>query len=336
MLSRLLAALILLAAAAAMLVASWPQLFGLQQELYVAQAVALRGVIVVVAGAVLLLCLLLAAGAKRARRFAGALAVVALAGGLLNAAVLAGRGATPTAFAETGPGSVTVLAWNTLGEEPGVETLADLATATGADVIALPETTLEYAERVAALLGERGSPMQALAVSFDEVAKARSTSLLIADGLGEYRVDGAAGSTSVLPSVVAVPVDGDGPTIAAVHPVAPIPHTMQRWRDDLAWLSTACAADDTIMAGDFNSTVDHWAGLGVDGGDLGVCHDAAIAAGTGAVGTWPTGAPALLGSAIDHVLAGPAWRVAGAEVIDGYDDAGSDHRPILAQLEPAG
>lgn len=335
MLPRLLAALIVLAAAAAMLVASWPQLFGLHRELYVAQAVSLRGVVVVVAGAVLLLCLLLAAGAKRARRFAGALAVVALAGGLLNAAVLAGRGAAPTAIEESGPGSVTVLAWNTLGEEPGLETLADLAAETGADVIALPETTLDYAERLAVLLGERGAPMQALAVSFDDVARAHSTSLLISEGLGAYRVDHAAGSTSVLPSVVAVPVDGEGPTIAAVHPVAPVPRYMQRWRDDLAWLSGACAADDTIIAGDINSTVDHWAGLGVDGGDLGVCHDAAIAAGSGAVGTWPTGAPALLGSAIDHVLAGPAWQVTGAGVIDGYDDAGSDHRPVVAHLAPA-
>ncbi len=335
MLSRLLAALTVLAAAAAMLAASWPQLFGLHRELVVAQAVSLRGVIVVVAGAVLLLCLLLAAGVRRARRFAGALAVVALAGGLLNAAVLAGRGATPTAIEEAGPGAVTVLAWNTLGDVPDVETLADLAAEHGADVIALPETTPGYAERLAALLGARGAPMQVLAVSFDEVAKARSTSLLVAEGLGEYRVDEAAGGTSVLPSVVAVPVDGDGPAIVAVHPVAPIPSTMQRWRDDLAWLSGACAADDTIIAGDINSTVDHWAGLGVDGGDLGVCRDAAVAGGAGAVGTWPTGAPALLGSAIDHVVAGPSWRVVGAQVVGGYDDAGSDHRPVLAQLTPA-
>lgn len=336
MLSRLLAAITVLATAAVLLVVSWPQLFGLHRELYVAQAVSLRGAIVLAAGALILLCLLLALVARRARRFAGTLAIVALAGGLLNVAVLAGRGATPAGFQTAAPSSVTVLAWNTLGEAPSARALADLTAESGADVVALPETTLEYAQEVAALLGERGVGMQALGVSFDEVAKAHSTSLLVADGLGEYRLDEAAGNTSVLPSVVAVPVSGDGPTIAAVHPVAPVPAYMERWRDDLAWAADACAAGDTIMAGDFNSTVDHWAGLGVDGGDLGVCRDAASAGGTGAVGTWPTSAPPLLGSAIDHVLAGQDWQVTGVRVIGDQDGAGSDHRPVLAQLTPAG
>ena len=334
MLPRLLAAITVLAAAAVVLVASWPQLLGLHRELYVAQVVSLRGAVVVAAGVLLVLCLLLAT-ARRARRFAASLAVLALVGGLLNLAVLAGRGAASAEFEAAGPDSVTVLAWNTLGEAPGAEVLADLVAESGADVVALPETTLGYAEEVAALLTERGVAMRALGASFDQVAKANSTSLLIAERLGDYRVDETLGSTSVLPSVVAVPVDGEGPAIGAVHPVAPVPAYMQHWRDDLAWVAGACTADDTILAGDFNSTLDHWAGLGVDGGDLGVCSDAAVAAGSGAVGTWPTDAPPLLGSAIDHVVAGPAWRVTGARVVEGYDDAGSDHRPVVAQLTPA-
>ena len=45
--------------------------------------------------------------------------------------------------------------------------------------------------------------------------------------------------------------------------------------------------------------------------------------------------PALLGSPIDHVLATPGWRVEGFRVIDGFDAAGSDHRPIVATLTRA-
>jgi endonuclease/exonuclease/phosphatase (EEP) superfamily protein YafD len=65
---------------------------------------------------------------------------------------------------------------------------------------------------------------------------------------------------------------------------------------------------------------------------LGACRDAAISAGSGAVGTWPTNAPALLGSPIDHVLATSHWAVAGMSVIETSDEAGSDHRPIVARL----
>ena len=61
---------------------------------------------------------------------------------------------------------------------------------------------------------------------------------------------------------------------------------MQHWRDDLQWLADQCVDANVIMAGDFNATVDHMGGLGVDGGTLGRCHDAAIETGNGAVGTW--------------------------------------------------
>ena len=55
-----------------------------------------------------------------------------------------------------------------------------------------------------------------------------------------------------------------------------------------------------------------------------------------AVGTWPTMLPALIGAPIDHVLATPNWRVSGMRVIASHDGYGSDHRPILVQLSPAG
>jgi endonuclease/exonuclease/phosphatase family metal-dependent hydrolase len=139
--------------------------------------------------------------------------------------------------------------------------------------------------------------------------------------------------STVLPSVVLRPDDGSGPVIVGVHAVAPLEVEMDNWRSDLEWLAAACSAPDTIMAGDFNATLDHAAGLG-DGPDtaLGQCRDAAAQGDSGAVGTWPTSVPALLGSPIDHVMATADWAVAEVHVVDALDESGSDHRPIVARL----
>ena len=112
--------------------------------------------------------------------------------------------------------------------------------------------------------------MQLLTLSYDQIAKARTTALLISSKLGDYRRDDDHGSTTTLPSVLAVPVDGDGPTIVAAHPVAPVPG-----RDGELAVRAGVAGravrrhsgggrhgrQRQIMAGDFNSTLDHYAGL---------------------------------------------------------------------------
>jgi endonuclease/exonuclease/phosphatase family metal-dependent hydrolase len=109
---------------------------------------------------------------------------------------------------------------------------------------------------------------------------------------------------------------------------------MAAWRSGLLWLADRCAGDNVIVAGDLNSTLDHYTALGVDGGDVGRCRDAARATGNAAVGTWPTSFPQLLGAPIDHVMATDDWEVVGFRVIGSRDGEGSDHRPVLAQLRP--
>jgi endonuclease/exonuclease/phosphatase (EEP) superfamily protein YafD len=158
--------------------------------------------------------------------------------------------------------------------------------------------------------------------------------------LGDYAViesslDGTS-NTSTVPSAVAMPVSGEGPIVVAVHAVAPRPSYMQSWRDDLQWLADQCGDGNVIMAGDFNATVDHMAGLGLDGGTLGHCTDAAVQTGNGALGTWSAQMPAILGTPIDHVMATPQWRASGSLVLRSLDDSGSDHRPLIVQYEPAG
>lgn len=320
----------------------WPQGFGLQNQWIAAHIVALRGV-AAMCGTIAAGLFLLLAIAKPARRFAIAMAVVLALFAMGNVAVLTARGSGSGAADASGHApaeSVTVLSWNTLGEVPDASLIAGIALDEGADVVVLPETTASIGEEVAIAMREGGSPMWVHTQAFDLISKARSTTILISPDLGDYEVvsveaPGPPGNTNTLPTVVADPVDGVGPRIVAVHAVAPIRWELRNWRSDLDWLAEQCAGENVIMAGDFNATVDHFAGRGLSGGDLGRCSDAADEAHAAAIGTWPTGLPVLLGSPIDHVLATANWQVDGFRVLQQYDDAGSDHRPVVATLSPA-
>ncbi|MGI9823863.1 endonuclease/exonuclease/phosphatase family protein [Agromyces sp. Marseille-Q5079] len=318
----------------------WPQALGLQNQWVFAHVVALRGVAAVGAIAVAVV-LLLVAFARPLRAVALGLASVMVLYAIGNAGILAVRGfGSSDAAGDAASGSVTVLSWNTLGEVPDASTIANLALEEGADVVVLPETTEPLGEDVAVAMREGGSPMWVHTAAFDDIAKARSTTILISPDLGDYEVTsalvpGPPGNTNTLPTVVADPVSGDGPRIVAVHAVAPIRWELRNWRSDLDWLAEQCSGENVIMAGDFNATVDHFAGRGTNGGDLGNCADAAVQAGSGGLGTWPTDVPQALGSPIDHVLATPGWQVDAFRVVGELDDAGSDHRPVVATLSPA-
>jgi endonuclease/exonuclease/phosphatase (EEP) superfamily protein YafD len=335
MFARIAAIVTLLGAALLALVAVWPQLFGLQRLPLVAQLVSLRGA--AVAGSLFLLLVIAFAAilSRRLRRYLATLGLIVATFAVASALVLATRGLGDTSFPTKGPHDLTVLSWNTLGDAPGAATIARLALDTDADIVVLPETTVETATAVAVRMRAGGHPMWVHTFHYDLVSKARSTSLLLSVDLGDYEVDTDHRTTNVLPSVVATPVDGTGPTIVAVHAVAPIPSELNHWKLDLAWLAKACGGGNTIMAGDFNATLDHFAGFArTDGAAIGNCSDAAQATGNAAVGTWPTGVPALLGAPIDHVMATSGWRIAGMRVVESHDGFGSDHRPIVVQLSP--
>ena len=355
LLPRLLRVLAVILLAAGLVVLIWPQAFGLHNTAVVAHAVSFRGVLVVAAitAAVVLIGLL---SLRCGWRTVATLLVLTVLFGAANASILAGRGlgAGATESAGSAPtadpaDAVTVLSWNTLGDAPGATAIADLALAEGADVVSLPETTEEAGVAIAQRMRAGGRPMWVHTVAFDLVSKARSTTLLISPDLGDYTVASSAGrgppgNTNVVPTVVATPVTGSGPTIVAVHAVAPIRYEMANWRSDLDWLAGQCdgtrsSTENVIMAGDFNATVDHLAGRAASAAHspaavLGECVDAASAAGSGAVGTWPTRVPALLGSPIDHVFATPNWQVDEMRVISTLDGDGSDHRPVVATLSP--
>lgn len=332
-----LSALVIFGCAAGALVVTWPQLFGLERVMPVAQAVSLRGLGIVVAAAVMLALLLLATLSRSFRRFFAAVAVVLVVFCLAGVAVLSTRGFGTAVFQPTASTDLTVVEWNTLGGAPGPSVIARLALSNNADILSLPETTEETANAVAAQMRSAGRPMAVHTIAFNHIAKSKSTSVLISAALGGYHLDATGGSTSTVPTLVLRPDGGAGPVIVGVHVVSPQPAEFSRWKSDLAFAKATCVGSNVILAGDFNATVDHFTGLGSGGhGTIGNCSDAAVASDNAAVGTWPAVLPALLGAPIDHVLTTPNWRVSGMRVVQDLDGAGSDHRPIVVQLSHNG
>ncbi|UWF78143.1 endonuclease/exonuclease/phosphatase family protein [Microbacterium neungamense] len=338
---RLLGILITVLYAIAAAVVVWPQFFRLEHTFPIAQVVAARGLMLggFLAVAVIALLLLLA---RPLRGFAASVLIVSLLAAGATGAIGAMRGfSTGTLPAKT-ESSVRVMTWNTAGEAVPAETIAAAVLEQQADIVALPETAEAVGERIAIMLREQGHPMWVHHVNsrpdVQNGPQAWQTTILISPELGDYSViqssqDGTS-STGALPSAVAMPVDGTGPTVVAVHAVAPREEDMAQWRADLSWIADQCPEGDFILAGDFNATLDHMASLGVDGGDMGYCRDVASRTGTGMAGTWPTDIPALAGAPIDHIMASQNWTPTGSAVLG--DDAGSDHRAVVAQLEPAG
>lgn len=340
---RFVGVLITILFACATAVVTFPAFFRVDHVFPVTQIIAMRG-LVVLAFAALTVLFLLFAVARPLRGFALSMALVAAIGSISSGVMLGARGYGDDTLPEATDTSVRVMTWNTAGEATGAYRIAQTAVAMDADIVALPETTEAGGEQVALEMRDLGRPMWVHHVAYnDEDAPtpyAWETTLLISPDLGDYSVidssENGSSNTTTLPSAVAMPVDGDGPTVVAVHAVAPRESYMRQWSDDLRWIADQCAGGNVILAGDFNATLDHFGRLGEAGNDLGYCRDATSHTGNGAIGTWPTDVPALVGAPIDHVMHSDAWEATGSLVLTNLDDAGSDHRPVVVQLEPTG
>ncbi|UOW00944.1 endonuclease/exonuclease/phosphatase family protein [Agrococcus sp. SCSIO52902] len=328
--------LLALVIAACLAVAAWPQALGLEQAPVVAQVVSMRVGVIGIA-LVLAVVALAFVGWRRVRPFVLGVVSMLLVFALVSGGIHASRGLDDGQVLDRASDDLIVLTWNTLGDEPGAEEIARVIDETGADAVMLPETTLPLGVEVAELLGARANPFWVHTTDYSPSYGALNTTLLISAALGEYTTDLTVGGTRTLPTVVARPDDGDGPVLVSAHPVAPVPQQMRNWRADLDFVAGLCdGSDSVVMAGDFNSTLDHWWSTRTDDGDLGTCRDAASAVGAGAVGSWPTWAPPWLGAQIDHVVATPDWEPVAARVLTGLDDVGTDHRPVLVQLRYRG
>lgn len=335
---RIVGALLVLFALAAGVVVTFPSLVGLGGVPGLLHAVSFRGWSALTAGAVALVGAVVAVLRRRRpdRRVWWVITGVVLAVAVANVSVLVVR-SVPAAAAAPGRvpdagRTVTVLEYNTEGGATTPAEIARLAADAGADVIALPETTGGQAERIAADPAVAGRGYQVF--SHRELRTSGSaTSLLVAASMGQYRVLDT--PSTGLGAVRAVPVDGAGPTIAAVHAVPPTgDFGYDQWQRTVTTALSLAAPTGSpqdgsaIVAGDFNATLDHQPLH-----DLGGAVDAARAAGLGAQGTWPSDLPPLLGAPIDHVLFDPAaYRVGDARTVQ---SGASDHRGLVVTLVQA-
>lgn len=326
-----------LAVAAVLALVAWPEALGLQRAPVAALAVSFRGATALLAFGLAVVLVAVGFVLHRMRPVAGILALLLVVYAASVGAIMLARGIGAPDVPVAERYDLTVLSWNTLGDSVPAQSIAAAAAENGADIVTLPETTSDRARQVARLLAAEGTRFQVFSSSQQAGIPSRSTSVLVATALGTYRRVTGLGDTHTVPSIVVEPADGqNGPRIVAVHTMAPYQPDPVDWRADLRWVAARCSGPNVLMAGDFNATMDHFAGLGSSGGALRACRDGALASGNAAVGTWPTSIPALIGTPIDHVMATPNWRFTGFRVLTDEDSAGSDHRPVLARLRPAG
>lgn len=259
-------------------------------------------------------------------------AAVAVAGGVAagNAVALAGQGWAGRSVRGAGRPStersadVVVLLLNALMGAADADAIVRRAVERDATMLALPECSAALARAVVDGLAAHGRRVQAFGTR-ENLWPTGETWLLVDERLGRYRQVPA--PAMQLGAAIAEPDGHDGPTLAAVHPPAPMTLVgLAAWRRFVAVaVDVARSRPDAIVAGDFNTTLDH-----APMADLTPYVDAATVVGRGAEGTWPARFPALLATPIDHVLVRPdRWTVLGTRT---YRVGDSDHRAVVARL----
>lgn len=248
-------------------------------------------------------------------------------------------------------GSVTVYSFNTYKSQAGLVDLGVSVRGTGADVVVLPETDASYGVRLAQLLAQDGCSFRVFSsigdttTGIDPTSVANpstlgsdtlATTVLVSTGLGDYeraaRPAGLGAGNLVLKPVGDATLNGrTRPTIVGIHTVAPAGDgTRAGWLSSVSAAAAQCTeqGDATIVAGDFNATLDHEPMR-----DLTGCSDVASTTGTGGLATWPTSSrTALLGTTIDHVIVNrTTWLPQASKVLD---VEGSDHRAVVAVVSP--
>jgi endonuclease/exonuclease/phosphatase (EEP) superfamily protein YafD len=249
-----------------------------------------------------------------------AAAAVALATVAIFGIALAPRILGAPAKREGGP-SVRVLSANVLRSSVDAEVLARLVRDERADVLSVQELSPRLdaeLQRVLAPLGLRNHVSRPR-------AHAAGTGLYSRFPLASGR---APADTVFAMSAATLSLPGGARLrLVSVHPPPPDSRGLiPEWRHDLRALPGP-GPGPAVLAGDFNATLDHAELRRLLGRGY---RDAADATGRGLSGTWPMNRP-LPRVTIDHVLADRRTRVLEFSV---HALRGSDHRAVLAELEP--
>lgn len=332
------ALLAFLAAAALLAVVVWPQGVGAARSAPFVWAAALRVPLLFVLGAAAVILAIVAWRRSRSRVVLVPVAAALVLAAFADGAVLVSRGFESPASGATGTDTaadvVRVLSWNTEHGAPGPLAIAAVITDARADIVMLPETDAAATGQIAAELIARGHRVEYDTIDHADFPGSVPTSVMFLDAYADagYVHLSDAGSTPGQPSGL-WGADGEStPVVGAVHTVPPMPWAVPLWSAGLDWVASACTDPLAIVAGDLNATVDHMAGLGADGADIGRCRDAAKLESAAARGTWPSTVPEWSASPIDHILVGSAWQVVSFDVVEDASAPGSDHRPVVAEL----
>jgi endonuclease/exonuclease/phosphatase family metal-dependent hydrolase len=259
-------------------------------------------------------------------------AVSALAAATLTATLAPRAWPRPQPLA-TGP-VLRVLTANLLAGRAAPEPLVDLAARTDADVLFVQELSQQATDRLAkAGLGDQ----------FPHLISDLGTEVERGNGIyAKYpmRMCGPMPPTSSVQPIVALAFPPMPVRLVSVHMFTPkqpwSPAGMSRWRDDLAVLAAlplpgGPADPPSIVAGDFNSTLDHGGFRRLVEGRL---ADAARETGRGLTPTWspaPYWPVGLL--AIDHILVDRRCAVLRTSV---HRLPGTDHRAVFARVRLPG
>lgn len=317
-----------------------PNVFGLsayELQFPFAQLIAMRGLLAVaflICGLLFGIFAVIRYKAVNAGRIAASLAVVMVFVGVAHAGTVWWRGISNPDRLSTdrgvsmegrGNGQITVLTYNTLGGATDSDQLARIIADEGVDIVVLPETSTARGNDLVDKLAQSGYSFQHFDTSTPQYnAEFESTVVLVSDALGKYRTTSVADDHRSGVSVA--PVNGNGPQIFGVHPVAPDYSLMPNWRKEITQTYSLCAAKGPfILAGDFNSTVDHQLALGSK------CADAGAQAAVGGLGSWPAWTPELFAAPIDRVLTDGSYRGTEGRMVR---VGGSDHRGLLVRLVP--
>jgi endonuclease/exonuclease/phosphatase (EEP) superfamily protein YafD len=297
----------------------YPELYGLDEVTPFAQLVAFRPqalVVVLVLGLVMLV--------RRGWRIAGVLvSALAVTGGALT---------VPRQFSDPRPAPagarvLTIMVANVLGGGADAGDVAELIRQRKPDLVSLPEAQVDVREKIRTRvqdLGYKGYTEQ------PSKAVESATSVLVSPSLGAVQLEADHEATTFGHLIL---TGGSlGPVrLIAYHGYPPLTDGVTTWKQDLQVLRHWCTEDSpTIVAGDFNATVDHADFRQALGG---YCRSVAPAVGAGLQGTWPADQPAVLRAQIDHVVVNRKLQPGRFTT---YPIRGTDHRAVIVTVALVG
>lgn len=301
------------------LVLGFADILGISRAPILAGVLGPRNAVTAAAGVGALVALA-AALIRRVRFFAVPIAVGLAVVVAISAPIVLARGVVNAQPVPDGDGQVRILSWNTNGDLVPPETIAAEAASVHANVVVLPDIVSADESAIVEAFGRHHLRMVPKSVPDhgEEVLVLTDASLVRRDAAN---VGAPAGSATLSLH----PADPGQPELVALHADQPTLRGNADWRSELGWVADRCGHGSTIVAGDFNATLDEFGSAGI-----GSCQDSAAAAHAGSVGTWPTAVPTWLAMPIDHILVTPDWKVDSFTVLTDADASGARHRPVFA------